>query len=158
MKKEKKNGAFLKKRKEIEKIEKKRKNEPGQCPFSSFSETYFFFLMEKLKTTESHGVGYHLTKSIDKIRPLLDLQKVRRKGRTFYIPYEIKEEKARIQAMKWYKEGSRKNSKGKNQSIGQALASLFVESMKGGGYCKKKQKEHHSLAIKNKSSTRFRWW
>lgn len=141
-----------------------------------FSRNYLSFLKKKLKDTklkstkskttkskttklpEKHAAGYYLTKSIDNIRPLLDLQRVRRKGRTYYIPHEIRKEKARTQAIKWLKEGSVRSSKGKNQSIAQALATLLLESLQGVGYGQKKQKEHHTLAITNRSYIRFRWW
>lgn len=116
--------------------------------------------IKDMKKENHHTARYFLTKSIDRIRPFLDLQRVRRKGRTYYIPYGIKKEKARIQGMKWLQEGSQKASKGTMQSIADALANLLIESIqrKGGGYAQKKQKEHHKLALTNKSYTRFRWW
>lgn len=110
------------------------------------------------KENENHAAVYYVTKSIDMIRPLLDLQRVRRKGRNFYIPYEIKKEKSRVQAMKWLKEGSQKNAKGPNTLGSKALSLLLLESLKSTGFCLKKQKEHHTLAHSNRSYLRFRWW
>lgn len=149
---------FLKDGRNIQKETQNKKINKG-----IFAQVYLSLLKEKVKKKplgipRDYPAGYYISKGIHRIRPLLDLQRVRRKGRTYFIPYEIKKEKARIIAMKWIKEGSQKNSKGKNQSISKALALLFFESMKGEGYGKKKQKEHHTLANMNKSYIRFRWW
>lgn len=162
MKKKIKNKTFSKERLSNLQNENKKASrlKKTKNPVSS-SPPYLSLLKKKFKNTTStnqHTAIYHITKSIDSIRPLLDLQRVRRKGRTYYIPYEIRKEKARTQAIKWLKEGSLRNSKGKTQSIAQALATLLLESIKGSGYGKKKQKEHHTLAITNKSYVRFRWW
>lgn len=124
---------------------------------------YRFFLKKKRNSTntkekEQHAASYYITKSIDRIRPLLDLQRVRRKGRTYFIPYEINKEKSRVQAMKWLKEGSQTYTKGKSQGLPKVLSQLFIDSMRGFGYGQKKQKEQHTLAYSNRSYIRFRWW
>lgn len=98
-----------------------------------------------------------LTKSVDTIRPYLSVRKVRRRGRTYYLPYFLPLKWSRKIAIKWIREAATRKRK-TSQSSGKALGQSFLEGIQNSGYALQKKEELHKLAIGNRTYARFRWW
>jgi ribosomal protein S7 len=124
---------------------------------ASFERTLIEYIKSHQNKKDYPTPSSIITRSIDHVRPIFNIQRVRKKGRTFFIPFLYTEKLARIKVMKWMKEGSQ-NTRHKNIPTAQSLQSIFLESLNGRGVIKKKQKDLHQLARAHKASIRYRWW
>jgi ribosomal protein S7 len=103
-------------------------------------------------------------KSIKKVSPLLYLQKLRKGGRTKYIPRALSKEKGMCVAIKWVIDSSKKRENTSSryiynvakisQLISNELCHCFLEQ----GPSWQKKEELHKLGGANKAFIRYNWW
>ncbi len=138
-------------------MKKKAKNQwnmPAEKKERGVQVRYKIFLKNPKRILECTEL---LTKSVEKLRPYLSVRKVRRRGRTYYLPYFLTVAWSRQIAMKWIREAAYRKRK-TSQSSAKALGISFLEGLQNSGYGSQKKEELHKLAIGNRTYARFRWW
>lgn len=105
------------------------------------------------KKEKKDGMTIFFT-ALEKSKPLVEVRSVRRGGATYQVPVPLKEKRSLSLGMKWLIETARK--KGGSFSLNLCLA--LIEASKNQGDCVKKRDSVHSIALKNRSFTHFRWF
>jgi small subunit ribosomal protein S7 len=95
-----------------------------------------------------------LKKSIDNIRPQLEVKGRRVGGATYQVPIDVKPRRSTTLAIRWLVEVSRNRSE-KNMS--DRLARELIDSYRGIGSSVKKRDDIHRMAEANKAFAHFRW-
>ena len=93
-------------------------------------------------------------KALENTKPTIDIRSVRRGGASYQIPVPLKEKRSISMSIKWLIEVARK--KGNNLSLN--LCNTFLEAARNQGDAVKKREALHSIALKNRSLTHFRWF
>lgn len=98
--------------------------------------------------------------AIENIQPLLEVRKIRKSGRTLYIPKIIPSKRGKKIAMKWLLEEAKKNNTNKmrNKTLAHFIAVEILNAFKKTGSIIKKKDDLHKLAEANRSFSHFRWW
>jgi small subunit ribosomal protein S7 len=92
--------------------------------------------------------------ALEKSKPLVEVRSVRRGGATYQVPVPLKEKRSLSLGMKWLIETARK----KGGSFSLNLCTALLEASKNQGDCVKKRSSLHTIALKNRSFTQFRWF
>lgn len=111
----------------------------------------FFEISEK----EKKNPFFIFLQAIKNSKPFLEVRSVRRGGATYQIPIPCLEKRGTSLSMKWILESARKK---KGNSFSKNLSSVLLESSKNLGESVKKRELLHSVALKNRSFTHFRWF
>jgi small subunit ribosomal protein S7 len=93
-------------------------------------------------------------KSLDNIRPRLEVKPRRVGGATYQVPIEVSQERGVSLALRWLKDFSR-GKKGKPMEV--RLAEEILAGFKGEGAAIKKRDDTHKMAEANKAFAHFRW-
>ena len=93
-------------------------------------------------------------KSLNNVRPLLQLKARRVGGATYQIPIEVREEKGVAIAMRWLRDAAR-NRKGR--SMQERLSEEFKDAYNSQGTAVKKREEIHRMAEANRAFSHYRW-
>lgn len=98
--------------------------------------------------------------AIENIQPLIEVRKIRKSGRTLYIPKIVPSKRGKKIAMKWLLEEAKKNNTNKmrNKTLAECLAIEILNAFKKTGSIIKKKDDLHKLAEANRSFSHFRWW
>lgn len=98
--------------------------------------------------------------AIENIQPLLEVRKIRKSGRTLYIPKIVPSKRGKKIAMKWLLEEAKKNNTNKmrDKTLAECLAIEILNAFKKTGSIIKKKDDLHKLAEANRSFSHFRWW
>ncbi len=93
-------------------------------------------------------------KSLENIRPRLEVKPRRVGGATYQVPIEVSQERGISLALRWLKDFSR-GKKGKPMM--NRLADEILAGFKGEGAAIKKRDDTHKMAEANKAFAHFRW-
>jgi small subunit ribosomal protein S7 len=111
----------------------------------------FDIIREKIQEEEPLKV---FMKSLDNIRPKLEVKPRRVGGATYQVPIEVSQERGVSLALRWVKDFSRAK-KGKPMMV--RLADEIMAGYKGEGAAIKKRDDTHKMAEANKAFAHFRW-
>ena len=95
-----------------------------------------------------------LQKSIDNVRPLLEIKPRRVGGATYQVPIEVKNERGTSIAMRWLRDFARQK---KGRSMEEKLADEIMDAFKSQGSAMKKREDMHRMAEANKAFAHYRW-
>ncbi len=94
------------------------------------------------------------TKALDNVRPVVEVKSRRVGGATYQVPVEVRPRRRTALAMRWLVEAARKRGE---KSMGQRLASEFMEAAENRGVAVKKREDTHRMAEANKAFSHYRW-
>ena len=86
--------------------------------------------------------------------PLIEVKPKRVGGSTYQIPVEVRADRRVSLGMRWLIESARKRN---GRSMGEKLASEFVDASNGIGNAVKRREETHKMAESNKAFSHFRY-
>lgn len=114
---------------------------------------YGAFEIVKQKLNEPDALKiFH--KSIDNVRPRLEVKPRRVGGATYQVPVEVKQERGNSIAMRWLRDFARGK---KGRAMVDKLAEELMFSYKGEGSAIKKRDDMHKMAESNKAFAHLRW-
>lgn len=93
-------------------------------------------------------------KSLENIRPRLEVKPRRVGGATYQVPIEVTQERGISLALRWIKDFSRAK---KGKPMMERLAEEILAGYKGEGAAIKKRDDTHKMAEANKAFAHFRW-
>lgn len=93
-------------------------------------------------------------KSIDNVRPRLEVKPRRVGGATYQIPIEVRQERGTSIALRWIRDFARTK---KGRTMTEKLAEELMSAYKGEGSSIKKRDDMHKMAESNKAFAHFRW-
>jgi len=93
-------------------------------------------------------------KSLDAIRPMVEVKSRRVGGATYQVPVEVRPSRRTALAMRWLVDASRKRGE---KSMAQRLAGEIVDATEGRGAAMKKREDVHRMAEANKAFSHFRF-
>jgi len=94
------------------------------------------------------------TKSIENVRPRVQVKSRRLGGSTYQVPVEVQGGRGNSLAMRWIRDIARKK---KGRAMKQKLADELVAAYKGEGAAVKKRDDTHKMAESNKAFAHLRW-
>jgi small subunit ribosomal protein S7 len=121
----------------------------------SVAERVVYEAFELLK--KSVGTNDVLTvfnKSIDNVRPHVELKARRVGGATYQIPIEVRHDRGLSLAMRWIRSSARGR---KGAPMAKRLADELMSAYKGEGSAVKKREETHKMAEANRAFAHYRW-
>ena len=107
---------------------------------------------------EKRNVYHLLQKSINNVKPTLQVRKVRIARSVYQVPFIIKKERQEKNGIRWIIEGARKKSRSSGVTFSECLASSVLEAFAGQGQAREKRDQLHRTAEANRAYLRYRWW
>ena len=95
-----------------------------------------------------------LKKSIDNIKPLLEVKSRRVGGATYQVPVEVDSRRGTTLAIRWLVTFSRKR---RERSMADRLAGEILDASGGAGSAVKRREDMHKMAEANKAFAHYRW-
>jgi len=96
----------------------------------------------------------YFQKSIDNVKPSVEVKSRRVGGATYQVPMEVRSSRAQALAFKWILSKSRKRNE-KTQR--QRLANELIDAFENKGNSVKKKEEVHKMAEANRAFAHYRW-
>lgn len=93
-------------------------------------------------------------KSVDNVRPHVELKARRVGGATYQIPIEVRHERSLSLALRWLRNAARSK---KGKPMASRLAEELMSAYKGEGAAVKKREEIHRMAEANRAFAHYRW-
>ncbi|MDF1822965.1 MAG: 30S ribosomal protein S7 [Alcanivoracaceae bacterium] len=93
-------------------------------------------------------------KSLDAIRPMVEVKSRRVGGATYQVPVEVRPSRRTALAMRWLVDASRKRGE---KSMAQRLAGEILDATEGRGAAMKKREDVHRMAEANKAFSHYRF-
>ena len=118
------------------------------------AEKFFLEAVKFIQRKENKNALLFFFSALENIKPLVELRSVRRGGATYQIPIPLKEKRSLSLGIKSLLESVKK----KRGSFSLNLSQVLLEASKNQGEGVKKRESIHSLALKNRSFTHFRWF
>jgi len=108
---------------------------------------------------ESYSVDTILKQSIQNVKPIFEVKKVRIAGTTHQVPSIVPFQRQKNLAIRWIIQGAKeKKKKNPRVSFSEALATEIYDASKKLGYARSKRDELHKIAEANRASSHYRWW
>lgn len=123
-----------------------KKEKAEKILLSSFSALY---------QKEKKDPVFIFLQAIENSKPFVEVRSVRRGGATYQIPIPCPEKRGISLSMKFILESARKK---KGEDFSKNLSTILLESSKNLGESVKKRELLHTVALKNRSFTHFRWF
>jgi small subunit ribosomal protein S7 len=95
-----------------------------------------------------------LKKSLDNIKPMLEVKSRRVGGSTYQVPIEVRAERRLALAMRWL---TRYASKRSEKTLTDKLAGEILDAFNNRGAAVKKREETHKMAEANRAFAHYRW-
>jgi small subunit ribosomal protein S7 len=95
-----------------------------------------------------------LSKSVENVRPILEVKSRRIGGATYQVPVEVRPERRTSLALRWLIQFARAR---KGVPMSQALAAELLDAYKGEGSAIKKREDTHKMAEANRAFAHYRW-
>jgi small subunit ribosomal protein S7 len=108
----------------------------------------------KKKTQDKEGPLELLQKSLDNVRPMLELKSRRVGGATYQVPVEVNSERGIAIAMRWIRNFARQR---KGSPMSERIAQELIDAYQKQGSVIKKRDDTHKMAEANKAFSHFRW-
>lgn len=93
-------------------------------------------------------------KSLDALRPMVEVKSRRVGGATYQVPVEVRPSRRTALAMRWLVEAARKRSE---KSMPLRLAAEMLDAVEGKGTAVKKREDVHRMAEANKAFSHYRF-
>lgn len=93
-------------------------------------------------------------KSLDAIRPMVEVKSRRVGGATYQVPVEVRPSRRTALAMRWLVDASRKRGE---KSMAERLAGEILDATEGRGAAMKKREDVHRMAEANKAFSHYRF-
>ena len=93
-------------------------------------------------------------KSIDNIRPHVELKARRVGGATYQIPIEVRQPRGTSLALRWLRDAAKAR---KGKPMAQRLAEELLSAYKGEGAAVRKREDTHKMAEANRAFAHYRW-
>ena len=119
------------------------------------AEKIFYKSMDILKKDLKGNPLVILEKSLENIRPKLEVRARRVGGVNYQIPLPIPENRQIAVAIKWIIKGAKERRKDKEFYV--ALAEELKDAYKKMGFAYRKKEETHKMAEANKAFAHFQW-
>ena len=94
------------------------------------------------------------TKSLENIKPVLEVKARRVGGSTYQVPMEIRPERRQTLAIRWIVMFARKRSE---KTMKEKLAGELMDAYNNAGASVKRKEEMHRMAEANKAFAHYRW-
>lgn len=95
-----------------------------------------------------------LKKSLDNIKPMLEVKSRRVGGSTYQVPIEVRADRRMALAMRWL---TRYASKRSEKTLTDKLAGEILDAFNNRGAAVKKREETHKMAEANRAFAHYRW-
>ena len=95
-----------------------------------------------------------LKKSIDNIKPLLEVRSRRVGGATYQVPVEVQARRGTTLAIRWLVSFARKR---RERTMTDRLAGEILDASGGAGSAVKRREDMHKMAEANKAFAHYRW-
>jgi small subunit ribosomal protein S7 len=95
-----------------------------------------------------------LKKSLDNIKPMLEVKSRRVGGSTYQVPIEVRAERRMALAMRWLTRYAAKRSE---KTLTDKLAGEILDAFNNRGAAVKKREETHKMAEANRAFAHYRW-
>ena len=93
-------------------------------------------------------------KSLDAIRPMVEVKSRRVGGATYQVPVEVRPSRRTALAMRWMVDAARKRGE---KSMPERLAGEIMDAAEGKGAAVKKREDVHRMAESNKAFSHYRF-
>ena len=121
----------------------------------SIAEKIVYQALDRLKTAAgTNDVLSVFHKSIENVRPHVELKARRVGGATYQIPIEARHDRSLSLALRWIRIAAR-NRRG--TPMANRLAEELLAAYKGEGAAVKKREETHKMAEANRAFAHYRW-
>ena len=94
------------------------------------------------------------TKSLENIKPVLEVKARREGGSTYQVPLEIRPDRRQTLAIRWLVSFSRKRSE---KTMAERLAGEIMDAYNNTGSAIKRKEEMHRMAEANRAFAHYRW-
>ncbi|MFN4292404.1 MAG: 30S ribosomal protein S7 [Permianibacter sp.] len=111
-------------------------------------------LLSTKKNVDAAGAMGLFEKSLDNVRPLVEVKSRRVGGATYQVPVEVRASRQQALAMRWLAEAAR--SRGE-KSMAERLAAEILDAVENRGAAVKKREDVHRMAEANKAFSHYRW-
>jgi len=95
-----------------------------------------------------------LEKSVENVKPLLEVKSRRIGGATYQVPVDVRTERRTRLAIRWLIQFARAR---KGVPMARALAAELLDAYKGEGSAIKKREDTHKMAEANRAFAHYRW-
>jgi small subunit ribosomal protein S7 len=99
-------------------------------------------------------MNWKLSKSLDNVRPTVEVKSRRVGGSTYQVPVEVRPVRRNALAMRWIVEAARKRG---DKSMALRLANELSDAADNKGTAVKKREDVHRMAEANKAFAHYRW-
>ena len=120
----------------------------------SISEATVYGAFDRLAERGSKDPLQTFHEALNNVKPALEVRSRRVGGATYQVPVEVRPRRRTALAMRWLVESARKRGE---KSMGQRLASEFLEAAENRGTAVKKREDTHRMAEANKAFSHYRW-
>ena len=111
-------------------------------------------LLSTKKSVDAAGAMGLFEKSLDNVRPLVEVKSRRVGGATYQVPVEVRASRQQALAMRWLADAAR--SRGE-KSMAERLAAEILDAVENRGAAVKKREDVHRMAEANKAFSHYRW-
>ena len=120
----------------------------------SIAESILYGALDLVAQRSNDEAVKVLKKSLDNIKPMLEVKSRRVGGANYQVPVEVRPARRAALAMRWLRETARKRSE---KTMGLRLAAEMLEAAENRGGAVKKRDEVHRMAEANKAFAHFRF-
>lgn len=99
-------------------------------------------------------ITWKLSKSLDNVRPTVEVKSRRVGGSTYQVPVEVRPVRRNALAMRWIVDAARKRG---DKSMALRLANELSDAAENKGSAVKKREDVHRMAEANKAFAHYRW-
>ncbi len=111
-----------------------------------------FDILKKAAGTNDVLTIFH--KSVENVRPHVELKARRVGGATYQIPIEVRHDRGMSLALRWLRTAARSR---KGVPMSKKLADELLSAFKGEGSAVRKREEIHKMAEANRAFAHYRW-
>jgi len=111
-------------------------------------------LLSTKKNLDAAGAMGLFEKSLDNVRPLVEVKSRRVGGATYQVLVEVRASRQQALAMRWLADAAR--SRGE-KSMAERLAAEILDAVENRGAAVKKREDVHRMAEANKAFSHYRW-
>ncbi len=118
------------------------------------SETTFYKAMDIIKDKTDKDPVDVFVKSLENVKPMLEVKSRRVGGATYQVPVEIRPERSQALGIRWIISNARKRSE---KTMYERLAAELIDAFNNTGSSIKKKEDTHKMADANKAFAHFKW-
>jgi small subunit ribosomal protein S7 len=111
-------------------------------------------LIASKKNTAAEEALSVFEKSLDNVRPMVEVKSRRVGGATYQVPVEVRASRQQALAMRWLVDAARKRGE---KTMADRLAGEVLDAVENRGSAVKKREDVHRMAEANKAFSHYRW-